>query len=413
VETDCNDGWKATVIDTLSQDWLRLRDGNTVKTILSGPKTVGAAEEFRYSVLEANKTNQPREATILVTAGLLSRTIKIRQIIGSNSYIMTSGAPSTILIPVNSANLDGKGRVGLATDLRAVVLWSSYTNSSAITITNSTNLNRNSDITVNTTVSTPGNAVIALVGDGVGFVGGNPVDEIIWSWHIWIPGSDPTTNMKANNGFIFMDRNLGAELPATSSTAADVSTFGMYYQWGRKDPFPGTTTPGYISTSAVFDTTEVTVTENLENAVLNPTRFYTSSKNPTYNWYGTTTAPSNNLWVEISGEKAAYDPCPFGWRVPYYTASQVAFSPWYGFTSNSKNSDTYALSGGINYNASTPTCTENGTRGHVWSATPNSYGATNFSFTNTAGTPVESAYRANGYPVRCVRDKYSIAIPAN
>ncbi len=111
------------------------------------------------------------------------------------------------------------------------------------------------------TTNQPGNAVIAAYDK-------DPDDdddaEIIWSWHIWVPneGEDPTNVAKAITyytydwdetkiygkdtdkarvpGYGCMPCNLGAlasEPKATSGEDA-VITYGMLYQWGRKDPFP-------------------------------------------------------------------------------------------------------------------------------------------------------------------------------
>lgn len=90
-----------------------------------------------------------------------------------------------------------------------------------------------------------GNAVIA---------GYNAKGVIIWSWHIWVNESAPaqisnaveytTYNWDSNGiytdkrvkGYSFMACNLGA----TSTNKGDINTYGLYYQWGRKDPFPQT-----------------------------------------------------------------------------------------------------------------------------------------------------------------------------
>lgn len=45
------------------------------------------------------------------------------------------------------------------------------------------------------------------------------------------------TTYAHNNGeadYLFMDRNIGA----TSVSATDITSMGLTYQWGRKDPFP-------------------------------------------------------------------------------------------------------------------------------------------------------------------------------
>ena len=69
-----------------------------------------------------------------------------------------------------------------------------------------------------------GNAVIAVcAADGT----------ILWSWHIWVTDDEITTKTD-KNGLVWMDRNLGA-LSAKPSDA--VNTRGLFYQWGRKDPF--------------------------------------------------------------------------------------------------------------------------------------------------------------------------------
>lgn len=93
--------------------------------------------------------------------------------------------------------------------------------------------------------NTDGNAVIA---------GYNSSGVILWSWHIWVNNSSPaqvanavkytTYNWDSSAiyagtrvpGYDFMACNLGA----LSTNKGDINTFGLYYQWGRKDPFPQT-----------------------------------------------------------------------------------------------------------------------------------------------------------------------------
>ena len=57
---------------------------------------------------------------------------------------------------------------------------------------------------------------------------------ILWSWHIWLT-DQPQEQIYYNNAGTMMDRNLGA----TSATPGDVGALGLLYQWGRKDPFLG------------------------------------------------------------------------------------------------------------------------------------------------------------------------------
>lgn len=74
-----------------------------------------------------------------------------------------------------------------------------------------------------------GNAVVAVT-DGEG--------TILWSWHVWVVADNAFMNTALPSG-TFMDRNLGAM--AGTPDEADFAkknedTWGLYYEWGRKDP---------------------------------------------------------------------------------------------------------------------------------------------------------------------------------
>ena len=114
-----------------------------------------------------------------------------------------------------------------------------------------------------------------------------------------------------------MDRNLGA----TSATPGDVGALGLLYQWGRKDPFLGSS---YISLTTLAKSTITwpsAVSSNSSNgtityATANPTTFikYNSSN---YDWYYTGSSSTDNTrWTTSESTKSIYDPCPSGWRVP-------------------------------------------------------------------------------------------------
>ena len=81
-----------------------------------------------------------------------------------------------------------------------------------------------SRISFRTGTAIGGNALIGLFDkDG----------DCIWSWHIWATNGALTTHVYPS-GYVFMDRNLGAE----NLDPGDPASRGLYYQWGRKDPFP-------------------------------------------------------------------------------------------------------------------------------------------------------------------------------
>jgi hypothetical protein len=114
-----------------------------------------------------------------------------------------------------------------------------------------------------------------------------------------------------------MDRNLGAlNSEFGNYIMGDFSAYGLYYQWGRKDPM--------ILSGQVALTNAIGVHDNQYNgsyafdAICNsidytyshPTDFYDD-----INWNGDT-----SLW---GIQKTINDPCPVGWRVPDFEVWNV------------------------------------------------------------------------------------------
>lgn len=133
--------------------------------------------------------------------------------------------------------------------------------------------------------------------------------KILWSWHIWFTDV-PSEQVYKNEAGIMMDRNLGA----TSAIPGDVGALGLFYQWGRKDPFLGSSS---ISSNITATSTIVwpeSVNSSFEcgsnaYAIEHPTTFITFNEN-NYDWYYST---DDARW---RSSKSIYDPCPVGWRVP-------------------------------------------------------------------------------------------------
>lgn len=158
-----------------------------------------------------------------------------------------------------------------------------------------------------------GNAVIALA-DAAG--------EIVWSWHLWFT-PEPRMVTYAN-GHVLLDRSLGA----VGTTPGSAEAYGLYYQWGRKDPFCGGTAPETSATAfaqaaensvvnPAFADTHAWKQESgaavstLEYAAAHPLSFL-SNKGATgvYDWLA---KPRADLW---NTAKTCYDPCPVGYKVP-------------------------------------------------------------------------------------------------
>ncbi len=172
----------------------------------------------------------------------------------------------------------------------------------------------------------PGNALIAAK-DAAG--------TVLWSWHIWIPQTEIGVVDDANFSVKkTMSRNLGALVDATTDAPSAVESFGLLYEWGRKDPFPGL---GVTSgAGAVTVAGEVSYQEgpmSVEDAIKNP-NVYVYVASADWAAEGTDTA---SLWGETS--KTVYDPCPVGYMLPQRNKS-CAF--WAG-TKWTENTDPFAL----------------------------------------------------------------------
>lgn len=162
-----------------------------------------------------------------------------------------------------------------------------------------------------------GNAVVAAYGNG---------GKIIWSWHLWLTGSDIESSAITTSVGDFMDRNLGAYLNSNGSTDAEsiYGSYGLYYQWGRKDPM-------IYSMDYNFSNNEDAYVYNhldnflrwryddvedgagtMEYAVANPMSFVLGAKSNDYDWIYS--SHDNSLWS--SEQKGVNDPCPRGWRLP-------------------------------------------------------------------------------------------------
>jgi uncharacterized protein (TIGR02145 family) len=345
----------------------------------------------------------------------------------ANCYIVAPGASTVIPVGIkgNNGNVAGTGLSPALTPGSVGVVW--QTTSGLVTWTN---FNATSKTVTITAGPTSGNAVIAA------YSGANQTGTILWSWHIWVTDYNPntgTTYFLANTytSNVFMDRNLGA----TSATAGDVNTMGLLYQWGRKDPFPGSTSfttatePTLVGTSR---TKATTVTgSNLSNSILHPTIYYFGTTTNSYDWYSLTASTHNDLlWggAAAGDAKTIFDPCPAGWRVPSMNKSAITYrSPWeqlaystgaftsssqgyggtfsnYGwsFTYNSVGIGYYPVSGA--FDSSGGMLGVVGSNGYYWAASAISYNGYSLSITNSSVSVLGSTQRAYGFSVRCVQE---------
>lgn len=163
--------------------------------------------------------------------------------------------------------------------------------------------------------SVPGNAVVAYVDDA---------GTILWSWHIWASGTAVSAMEKTRGGVTMLDRLVGA----TSTEPGNPAACGLYYQWGRKDAFPGPSIKGAyaddketesesalngVATAATTINADICVAWNVTDAVeastaqaavAIPTTFLS-----TQTWSSTPGGAQTTWTVEAN-------PCPYGWHVP-------------------------------------------------------------------------------------------------
>ena len=260
-----------------------------------------------------------------------------------------------------------------------------------------------------------GNAVIAAK-DASG--------NILWSWHIWIT-DQPKEQEYYNEAGTMMDRNLGA----TSATPGDVGALGLLYQWGRKDPFLGSSSISSRVEAKSTITWPSAVSSNssngtIEYAVSHPTTFITeNSINDDWYYTGSSSTTDNTRWTTSDKTKSIYDPCPAGWRVPDGGDNGIWSKALWSSSDFDMTFD--GTNKGINFSgefgsASTIWYTASGYRfssdgslsmagyyGNYWSASP--YSSTilvrKMYFNNDGHIePSAGGFRACGYSVRCVRE---------
>lgn len=177
---------------------------------------------------------------------------------------------------------------------------------------------------------TAGNAVIAIKdSDGT----------VLWSFHIWVGEVEDVGCSNPDGGdYVLMDRNLGATSVLDRSQCTEETirnSFGLFYQWGRKDPFPRVLSRSARVTSYRAEnafTNSVTRDDrtigNIGYTVRNPEKRIWLDNGSGCNWL---MSYINELWgfpysatdpdrivaenMTVSGVKTVYDPCPEGYRI--------------------------------------------------------------------------------------------------
>ena len=246
-----------------------------------------------------------------------------------------------------------------------------------------------------------GNAVVAVR---------DASDVILWSWHIWVPADEVAADPAGASmvGGTILDRNLGALIaPTASETPLTVEALGLYYQWGRKDPFLGPKDFSDYPSKVGVAGAAFTKDENqrtVEYGIANPNVY--SYGAGSCDWL---TEPVADLW-EKDGKKTIYDPCPVGYKVPQYdnalpmwkkTNDNWTFSDNFWMT-NSASTSVFALAGYIDDGNGSVVMKK---RAFYWSSKEytdhiRAYGAD----VRAPSYNGEKTYKARGASVRCVAE---------
>lgn len=435
--------YKVTLVSPSKQ--IKLKDGVTSST----DETVMTRDLYEGVPLTTENSKRPitllfdgadiASSYLIVQLGNITKQIPIG-IISSNCYLFDFSSGKTLYIPIIQANLDGKERIGKDIDIAPQVLWSDQSN---VNLQMDYKPDKQWIEVTSTGGAFTGNVVIAAVEKGT--------NNIKWSWHIWaLDGSviqydafkgvyDFLPSLIQNyNSYAWMDRNLGAYSLETGQS----SSWGLVYQWGRKDPFPGGTTDDAEVEPLLYTPTgnykmtdnhpisgkyiEDAVTpgadgNNLEYSIANPNRFlgghyYDISVSAVdFDWYTDDVSKRNNyLWISEDNKKMPFNPCPIGWTLP----NGGMGSPWLtlwptdagvivntdGITWKNKSYYPFCPMRQVDGTLMTYTNGVNACAQFWWGNSDNDASSATYMM-KTSMAYADSGFRSNGMSLRCVREK--------
>ena len=366
-----------------------------------------------------NTSGSTRTGKITVTYAGINKVFSVTQGKGPVNLSVSGTANCYVVSNAGSyyfKSVKGNSSTSVGTVSSVAVLWESFGTSTTPSVGDLVKSVSYTDGNIHFDTATnfkEGNAVIAAK---------NSSGTILWSWHIWFT-DQPQGQVYYNNAGVMMDRNLGA----TSATPGYVGALGLLYQWGRKDPFLGSSSisddvvakstiswPSPVSTNSSHGT--------VSYVTANPTTFVNSSSSTSYDWHYS--SRDNTLWTTSDKPKSIYDPCPVGWRVPDEDGNGIwskalgksssfeSFEHYYNSTNKGMNFSGkfgsastiwYPASGFRSRNVGSPVGV--GYYGYYWSASTNGSGDASYLNTNYNGGVGPGCYysRAHGYSVRCLQ----------
>ncbi|QOY52619.1 DUF1566 domain-containing protein [Candidatus Sulfurimonas baltica] len=193
------------------------------------------------------------------------------------------------------------------------------------------------------------------------------------------------TAISPYTGRVWLDRNLGASQACTAYN--DTACYGDYYQWGRG-------TDGHqISTSTTIMTQAIDVNNAGANFIVKGTDWSVAD------WSSVDSNGSirNTNWSKTDGTSI----CPIGYKVP--TIEEIRLENISNSSLDAYNHFLKLPSAGYRYGHSGGSMLEEGTFGYYWTSSSNFSGSYDFFFYTNHSYPNHIG-RADGYPVRCIKD---------
>jgi hypothetical protein len=397
---------------TAPAGWMCVFDG--AKYIITSPSegSAGASQSGAVTISVTTDAGTTLTRTVSVA-------IKIAEEIASgpaNSYIITEGGKRF------KFKADRRGGETEAT-IKGAAIAVRYWTTDAEAVFNVSLENGYVYFATSGTATSPveGNAMIVI---------GDSNENLLWSWHVWVVKDDPRLNPDEIGSMRVMNRNLGAFVNSDSSADNALLSYGLYYQWGRKDPFVGPSTWNSTASLPIYNvtgryvthnfTTSSSDTGNVAYSIANPGTFIAGSKDNGFNWL---TSPDNTLWSETS--KTIYDPCPSGWRVApralWASLTTVTGEYKYGVRfENGAGTVFFPAAGRRSFSPSLSNASDNYTNvvnnadgvgnpvGFYWSSSAPANGSLAFGvdYLNSSATRTNIAETAaaGAFPVRCIAE---------
>lgn len=339
----------------------------------------------------------------------------------ANSFILNPGTTKRqFSIPISHQNIywqenDPTKVINEGTNWKSKVIWQET--ATQVSLKNTVSQPMHFDVVINP--GAKGNALIGVYNDQNSNNVQDSDEEYLWSYHLWVTAYNPDQEVTISSGVYdypveggkvqriagdvwnatayaasrLMDRNLGE----ISSEYMPGYEGCLYYQYGRKDPFPKNLIGSVIKTN-------VGIVSTMKNAINNPDQLYTKNlgtENATNYQWSSELNTSGYLWSDLKTKtKSLFDPCPHGWMIPKSTDFKDMMTKESGKTDNFYVYNNIAFRKYLINGAVSLTQSKNDHALYTLDIAGDAKKA-NSLYLNT--NIVQTMHRSTGIPVRCIR----------